>query len=262
MKKIVAFTIVCLLAAGMIGCEQNEREYFDTDYSALNIWVGLANAPAEALTYNFVTHNDMDAVTFYARISGKATGYDRTFTLEAVAGHIDKVEFFTQEYTIPAGEYSASFPIYFAKPANYSEFRYSEGYLVFKVKSDYFAEGARSDRGVNMNRLHFVFQNNVTKPYNWDSDTYPMQPGGLRYYFGSYSDVKYEFMIKTLGLTDIRPLVSGDAAEYPDNVYSHVEVNFFVTKCRSALSLFNADPANIASGKAPLTDEFGFPVSF
>jgi hypothetical protein len=253
---------VCLFAASMGGCKQNELNYFDESYSALNIWLGLADRPTDNLVYNFAYRHDMDEVTFYARITGKAVDYDRPFTLKAIAGHLDKVHVYTYDYVIPAGAYTANFPIRFGKPPFYSEFRYEDGYLVLKVESEHFAEGAKSGNNVNMDRLLFILLNGVTKPFNWDSDTSPYL--SLTRYFGTYSDVKFEFIIQTLGISEFRSLYSSgyvDLSEYPDNVYTHVMMDYFALRCRAALATFNSNPENIALGLAPLIDEHGFPVT-
>ena len=262
MKKIFLAIAVCLFMTSiMSGCKHNEREYFDAEYTALNMWLGSQRTPTETATYNFVHHNDMDYISFYVRLTGVPVDYDRTFNIEAVEGDISKVDYVTEDYVLAAGEYEATFPIYFAKPEDYNEFRDSDGYIVFKLKAgSTFEDGAESTGGIELNRLHIVLQNSVTKPWNWDEDTYPYMP--LANYFGSYSNVKYEFMAGVIGLSDIRVLYGTDLSEEAENVITYLQANYLATKCRTALVEFNADPENIASGKAPLTDEYGFAVTF
>lgn len=252
---------MCLLICSISGCQYNDRELYDTEYTALNIWFGTNRDATATATYNFVNHQDMDSMIFYVRLSGVPADHDRTFALEAVEGDINKVTYVLGNYVLPAGAYSGSYPIYFAKPDNYDQFREEDGYIVFKLKEgSAFKEGAENSNSIALNQLYVILQNSVSKPWNWDEDTYPYR--SLSFYFGSYSGVKYEFIVSTLGLSDFRILYGTDLSEEADNVVTYLQAAYFVTKCQTALIAFNADAENIALGLAPLTDEYGFTVTF
>lgn len=261
MKRISQFIIMCLFLSVMNSCQKNERDFFDIDYSALNIWLGTQTAPIASSYYNFIGHHHMDSVMFHARISGLATDYDRPFTLEVVRGDVDRITYYLGDYMIPAGEIYATFPIHIGKPDGFDSFRYADGTLVFRVKAnEYFSEGAIGTNGVALNRLQLIFQNSVSKPWNWDADTYPYYR--LSYFFGSYSNVKYEFMINTLGISDFRILYGSNLEGQESNVISWAQAAYFQTKCQTALATYNSNSDNIASGRAPLKDENNFEVAF
>ena len=255
MKKIFAAIVICLFIVSMNGCKKNERIYFDTTHTGLNIWFGTSAGTGTVLaqtTYNFAYQKDMDSVIFNARLSGKVADYDRPFTLEAVEGDINKVDYVFGDYMIPAGEYLAQFPIYFKKSANFNEFKDKEGTIVFKVKAnEEFQEGAEERNSINV-----VFKNSVGKPDNWDSEVTSLYRA-LTYYFGIYSDVKYAFLINVTGMSNFRIYYSTSLpAGTPDNVITSSKAQYFNRQCRAALTQYNE------SNTVPLTDEFGNIVEF
>jgi len=237
----------------MNSCTKNERMYFDTTHSALNIWFGTATGAVLAqTTYNFAYQKDMDSVMFNARLSGKVVDYDRPFTLEAVEGDINKVEFVLGKYMIPAGKYIVQFPIYFKKPANFNGFKDKEGSIVFKMKAnDEFVDGAE-----NLNRVTVILKNAVGKPDNWDAEVTSLYRA-LTYYFGAYSDVKYSFVINVTGKSNFRIYYSTSLpAGTPDNVLTSSQAQYMNRQCRAALAKYNE------TNTVPLKDEFGNIVEF
>lgn len=253
MKKIFTVIVICLFMVIMNSCKKNERIYFDTTHTALNIWFGTAAGTVLAqTTYNFAYQNDMDSVMFNARLSGEVVDYDRPFTLEAVEGDISKVSYVLGNYMIPAGAYIAQFPIYFKKPANYNEFKDKEGSIVFKMKANNeFVEGAE-----NLNSVTVILKNVVGKPDNWDGEINSYYRA-LTYYFGVYSDVKYSFIINITGRSNFRIYYSTSLpAGTPDNVITSSQAQYMNRQCRTALAKYNE------TNTVPLKDEFGNIVEF
>jgi len=253
MKKIFTVIVVSLFMIGMSSCTKNERMYFDTTHSALNIWFGTETGTALLqTTYNFAYQKDMDSVVFNARISGRVADYDRSFTLEAVEGDINKVEFVLGNYKIPAGQYFVKFPIYFKKPANYTEFKDKEGTIVFKMKqNNEFLTGAEQ-----FNSITVALKNSVGKPDNWDSEVTSLYRA-LTYYFGAYSDVKYSFIINVTGMSNFRIYYSTTLpAGTPDNVITSSKAQYLNRQCRAALAKYNE------TNTVPLKDEFGNLIEF
>lgn len=249
MKNISIFVFASLLLLAAGGCKQNDRFYFDTEYRALNIWLGdnqLARS-VDSVIYNFAYQKDMDSVMFHVQVAGVPTDTEQTFTLEAVEGDTDKAGYVVGSYTLGAGQYYGTFPIYFRKPDGFNEFRDGNGYIVFRMKSnDTFGEGASST-------LRISLSNNVGKPANWDEAVYPERP--LNYYFGTYSDVKYSFMIQTTGISNFKIVYSMSTGLEP-GVISHLEAAYLQQKCRIALQEYNT------THDKPLTDENGVAVTF
>jgi hypothetical protein len=253
MKKIFTAIVICLFMVSMSGCKKNERMYFDTTHPALNIWFGTtAGTVLEQTTFNFAYQNDMDSVIFNARLSGEVVDYDRTFTLEAVDGDISKVDYVFGDYMIPAGEYLVQFPIYFRKPANFNEFKDEEGSIVFKMKANSeFFEGAQGQNSITV-----TLKNAVGKPDNWDAEVSSYYRT-LTYYFGTYSDVKYAFIINVTGMSNFRIYYSTSLpAGTPDNVIPSSQAQYMNRQCRTALAKYNE------TNTVPLTDEFGNLVEF
>jgi len=239
--------------ASLNSCKKNERIYFDTTHTALNIWFGTTTGTVlTQTTYNFAYQNDMDSVMFNARLSGEVADYDRPFTLEAVEGDISKVGYVLGNYKIPAGQYIVQFPIYFKKPANFNEFKDKEGSIVFKMKANNeFVEGAE-----DLNKVTVILKNAVGKPDNWDAEVTSLYRA-LTYYFGTYSDVKYGFVINVTGMSNFRIYYSTSLPEgTPDNVITSSKAQYMNRQCRAALAKYNE------TNTVPLKDEFGNIVEF
>lgn len=248
MKNNIITAAALLMLLGTGGCSQNDRFYFDTDYRALNIWLGdeMMTRRVDSVIYNFAYHKDMDSVMFHVQVAGLPVASQTVFTLEAVEGDRDKVEYVVGDYTLSEGEYSGSFPIYFRKADGFDEFTDADGYIVFGMKAnDTFQPGAN-------NTLRISLSNSVGKPANWDEAVYPERP--LSTYFGTYSDVKYSFMIQVTGLSNFKIIYSTSNLQ-PGEI-SHLEAAYLQQKCRLALQEYNA------THDEPLTDENDVTVTF
>lgn len=93
------------------------------------------------------------------------------------------------------------------------------------------------------------WSDNVVKPSNWDGLI------SLSAFFGTYSTVKYRFIIDILGVTEFKlqqsgrvPLVEGE--------YSSAMMTDFKIRMKEALAVYNSTHAT------PLTDENGVLVTF
>lgn len=242
MKRIYLLLVWAIL---LCGCSKNDLYYYDADRSALNIWLGTASVAADSVTYNFAyTVTERDSVMFRYRLSGYPADYDRHFELEATEGDGNLVYYSFGDYVVRAGQYEGTFPIYIDKPEGYAEFRGSPGYMVFRLK-----ENTEFEQGANeRSSLRIAFRNYVAKPDNWDSDIYPNMP--LANYFGTYSDVKYGFIIQVTGLSNfrVRYTVSQDP-NLADNEITAIHAVYLRDKCRAALLEYNA------THDEPLLDE-------
>ena len=250
-RKLYVIGVLWVMLIGY-SCEENERYYFDRQYSALNIWLGAKNTPVDSFVYNYAYQAEHDSVIFYVRLTGMPLKEARSFSLEAVEGDIDLVDFSYADYILEAGVNEASFPLYIDKTVDFSGFKDRNGYIVFKMKeNNTFVQGVEE-----YSRLCIILKNGVGKPENWDVATYPYQ--ALSRYFGSYSDVKYSFIIQATGLSNFR--IYYTVAQNPDledNVITHLEAAYLRTKCQLALQEYNNDPE-----KEDLRDENGELVVF
>lgn len=256
--KTVRISILSLAAAfALTACSTDEVERFDPAYEALNIGFGSASDLTQEATFNYSETSGERAVTFYARVTGKAADYDRTFTLEAVDGDLAKTagSYRFDTYVMPAGEVSGEYSIYF-DPAGLPDpdaFVAEDGELVLRVAAnDMFMPGA-----LNQNELRFTLRNSLAKPENWDADAGLYRP--LSRYFGDYSTVKFQFMIehgcpikfRVNYMQGVPTLIDGETT-----VMSESYANYLKQSLQLALEEYNA------THDTPLCDSVGNPISF
>lgn len=248
-----------LLIAAMflaVSCTKEEVPSYDTSLCSLNIWVGTpVGAVYESVTYNYSYAYEEGGVTFYAQISGMPADHDRIFHLEAFGGDSAKVisTIRTEDYVIPAGEIGGTYQVYF-NTQNLSSpdlFTSEDGSINFRVVSnDDFAIGTEGHQSFTV-----ILKNYLAKPDNWDTANYPRVP--LSQYFGTYSRVKYQFMIEHLGLIDFEINYNTQTSyDAETNVVSTAYAIYLQQVMQRALNDYNE------THDAPLTDEFGLPVTF
>lgn len=239
-----------------IGCSEEEVDRYDTSLTALNIWVGTeAGAVYESVNYNYSYAYEEGSVTFYVQLVGMPANHDRTFRLEAFGG--DSVSVVptvrTEDYVIPAGETKGTYKVYFntQKLPAPDLFTTSDGTIHFRmVPNSEFAIGNE-----HYQQFQVVLKNYLAKPANWDSANYPRVP--LSKYFGTYSKVKYQFMIEHLGLIDFEINYNARTSyDEETNVVSASYAVYLQQVMQRALNEYNS------SHEVPLTDEFGLPVTF
>ncbi len=255
-KRNIIYTLGALLIS-LSSCQQNTYEQFDSEYRAVNIWVGTEQNPLDSTSYNFSYSLEQDSLIFYARLIGTLPTSTQSFTLEAYEGDIDKVDGAVEigEYTFEPGEYLKQFPILFDPTKLSSEdsayFADNNGYLKFRLKvTDEVVAGAESYQ-----TIHVILKNAIAKPDTWDEAVYPQV--ALYKYFGSYSEVKYKFMIQEIGQVDFKVRYN-QTPDYDEatNTFSSAYAKFLKNKMILALEEYNETHSE------PLTDEFGFPVTF
>lgn len=251
-------TSILLIAALFFAasCTKEEVSYFDTSQCSLNIWVGTpAGAVYEATTYNYSYAYEEGNVTFYAQISGMPADHDRIFHLEAFGGDsaivINTVR--TEDYVIPAGEIGGTYQVHFNSQNLESPdlFTTEDGTISFRMVSDEeFAIGTEGRQSFTI-----ILKNYLAKPDNWDAVNFPMQP--LSKYFGTYSRVKYQFMIEHLGMIGFEINYNATTAYNEEtNVISTAYATYLQQVMQRALNEYNA------THDTPLIDEYGIPVTF
>lgn len=256
MKKTIQYIMCVLCLTATIACQKEEVMKFDSSMSGLNIWVGTSTGSIyEETTYNYSYAIEEGSITFYTRVYGVPTEYDRTFRLEPFGEDISQIipTIRTEEYVIPAGAISGEYKVYFNSQKLPSEDLFSEidGKVSFRmVKNNNFETGAE-----NMQSFTVVLRNRIAKPNNWDSANYPLV--ALSKYFGTYSKVKYQFMIEHIGLIDF--IISYSAATSIDeatNTISPAYAVYLQQMMQQKLIEYNT------THDYPLTDENGNPVIF
>lgn len=246
--------VLCLTAT--IACQKEEVMKFDSSMSGLNIWVGTSTGSIyEETIYNYSYAIEEGSITFYTRVYGVPTEYDRTFRLEPFGENISQIipTIRTEEYVIPAGAISGEYKVYFNSQKLPSEDLFSEidGKVSFRmVENKYFETGAE-----NMQSFTVVLRNRIAKPNNWDSANYPLV--ALSKYFGTYSKVKYQFMIEHIGLIDFIITYSASTSiDEATNTISPAYAVYLQQMMQQKLIEYNATHDD------PLTDENGNSVIF
>ena len=247
----------------IISCSQESVPTYDTNESHLNIWVGTAAGIVyESVSYNYSYAYEEGSVTFYAQITGMPADHDRTFRLEpfgpAAAQVAPSVR--DEDFVIKAGAIGGTYQLHFntqllPDPTLFSE---KEDTVLFRmVPNDEFELGTEKHQ-----EFTIIVKNFLSKPDNWDrvptrNDMLIFKP--LKDFFGDYSRVKYQFMIQVLGLIDFQIQASmGSLPSYVEetNTVSATYANQLVQKMQQALAEYNA------THDTPLTDEYGYPVTF
>ena len=169
-----------------------------------------------------------------AQIMGEAENRDRVVNLSVdPARTTADASLYTvpSTVTIPAGAVKATFPVILKRSA---ALQTKTVRLYLQV-----AESADFKAGVNEeNHIKLIWSDVLQKPKNWDT---------LEPFFGTYSDVKYRFMLAN----------SNGAGEFSTETMSWAMLNSYRILFQNALNAYNAaHPGN------PLTDENNQLVTF
>lgn len=254
MKKIKYILLSAMVALGMTSCSENEREYFDTNYSALNIWLGTQTSAQDSVIYNYSYRLGEGTVPFQVRVTGLPADHDREFVLEAFDGDLSEAEgsYTLDKYVLPAGEITASFAITFnsQKLKNKESFKSRDGHLKLRVKENTnFATGAGE-----LSVLNIVLKNDISKPATWDGSSWMNH----QTYFGAYSRAKYQFMIQTLNYKNPDFTIAwGSFMGYDEetNSISYQYATVLAQYLQQKLEEYNAEHGTIV-------DDSGTPISF
>ncbi len=256
-KSNKLYLTLALITATVIGCQENEYNTFDSEYKAVNIWVGNQVSVLDSTTFNYSYYLTKDSLMFYARLIGTLSSEPQTFTLEAYEGDLEEAEgsYEIGQYTFYADEYLKEFPIYFdpTKLKDTSAFKEKDGTIKFRLKQEgNFVAGADQYQ-----TIHVTLKNDLAKPDTWDEATYPNVK--LSNYFGTYSETKYKFIIQEIGKVDFK-VAYNMSVEYDEetNTFASYYAKFLKNMMILALEEYNA-----ANPDEPLIDELsGLPITF
>lgn len=254
---------VGLLLITLLSCTYKDVPTYDTTETRLNIWVGTAAGVVyESTTYNYSYAYEEGSVTFYAQITGMPVDYDRTFHLEVFGNDANAVAPTVryEDFVIPAGAIGGTYALHLNTQLlpDANLFSESDGVVEFRVVPDeQFALGTEDHQAFTV-----IVKNYLAKPDNWD--TVPTRNDMLIYfpiskYFGSYSRVKYQFMIEHLGLIDFQIRSSMGAIPAYDEETNTISAAYAVQLqqvMQQALREYNE------THDTPLTDEYGERVTF
>lgn len=249
MKNVIhTIYFVALSVIFISACKKSELVKYDQP-DMLYIHKDFNSATRDSTTYSFAIQSaskQYDTVWVPVRIMGVARDYDREVTLGAVDSLTTAVEGTDYEFInaiVPAGAYTAQLPV---KVLRSIAMKDHELRLTIEIKSSKdFLPGISNSAAISTStpgadtRYLIKINDFLTKPDNWDTR--------LKYYFGTYSQVKYAFVIQATGRA-LFPSSGPDALPYS-------QFSYYQQICKNALADYEAI-------NGPLIDEFGNRVTF
>jgi hypothetical protein len=243
MKRLIY--IALMLTAAITGCKKNERLlYHDIARVQLNDTATINST----FVYEPVT-TTKDTVYVQVNTIGKTTNHDREVKLvqvtekgepfPAVAGvHYVSMDdpSLKKLMVIKADAVSALIPVVLLRDTSLKSNSYR--LRLELTANDQFGLGE-----VQYRRIAIRFSDHLERFFSWRVDA---GQAPAFYTFGKYSTGKHQFMINVLHETI-------DEAWY-QAASSIGALTNYQNLLKSALARFNNDPANIASGKAPLRE--------
>ena len=238
MKKNI-FLLSCLLLL-WVGCSNEDNVWGDTSYARIvgpYIWT----LGTDSMTYTFSTsHSDVKQFTVEAEIyvQGKVADAPRNICLKVDESRTTAqtgTYTFPPEVTLKKGEHSVACPIVINRTEEIKDASYR---LCIEI-----APTGDLKAGVEKeSSLTIVWNDMITKPSNWEDD--------LIEFFGTYSEVKYRFIISTLGVATF---------PYGESDFTWGKMWNYHLHMIAALEEYNDNAAN---PDRPMKDENGGIVSF
>lgn len=247
LNKISVLIIVALGSVFLASCEkdiagyeQDPRLYFFERANDLN------KTRISERTYTFLTLDKeelKDTIYIKVKTMGQVYDYDRYTIGETLTEGSTAIEGTDYDFIpglVPAGEVEGYIAIVL-----YRTERLKSETLVLNLQV---GESADFKAGVVEDELFTVrWSDRLVQP-----DTWP-------YYFGAYSDVKYQFVIDELGIADFPAQLSPRLEPQPGE-FSIADLQDMASTLRIRLREVNA--ANEGKPNYPLSDEHGVAISF
>lgn len=232
--KINYLTVFFFLFA--VSCSKNEELRYPQGKSALNIWLGANTEKPDSLVYNyaFKSLNEVDTIWFSVRLAGLPASEDRKFSLEPTGGDTSlirkDVHYIMPEYVLKAGSYQGVYPILMKRSA---DFKNRDARIIWSIKeNNVFSRGAKEQSG-----LLVIVKDQFSKPANWDVDPQPYFR--LSAFFGTYSNVKFQFITTVIGRAPTFKVRYSGVLVPPEEV-SYTQAQYWQSKCKTELIRYNA----------------------
>lgn len=238
MKKILCGCLLfCGFAAAFTACSTDEDFFYQDEPRVRLVGEKMWAAGTDSVTFSFVAYpssfTEKD-INVDAQIMGDVASHDRTVNLAVEPSKTTASE---SQYSVPttvvvpAGQTKGTFSVKLKRDASLQQ---KAVRLCLKVvDSGDFKPGVNEE-----NHITFIWTDVLSKPNNW---------ADLEPFFGTYSNVKYRFMLENLG----------DEGELSTETMTWAKLNSLRIRFQNALNEYNAaHPGN------PLTDEYGNLVSF
>ena len=247
MRIIQYFLFISFGASLMAGCTKSELQAYE-EPDMVYVYQHASDPNRDSITYSFATKPASlmtDTVKVPLRIMGLSKAINRTVAVRTVTDGTTAKEgqhFSLLPTVIKANEYAGYIPVLVKRS---TDLKTTEVRLTVEViespdfKPGVPASAPQSPRAGGKLTMLVKLNDFLTKPANWDSF--------MSFYFGTFSQVKYAFVIQVTGRSEF--LTSGT------DPVSSSQMTYYKILCKNALAVHNAS-------NPPLTDEFGMPVSF
>ncbi|MGN6418293.1 MAG: DUF4843 domain-containing protein [Pseudobacter sp.] len=235
------YLIVFAMASMLFACKK-EKVPFYSEKDGIAFYTST-DAGADSTSYSFafnVTPKDRDTVFFNMRIVGRKAGHDRMVKVVAGPGTSARlgVDFLLPEGVLPAGQVELKYPVVLLKTPEMATRSFD---IVADVaENNDFILGAigqlpifNNTTTINTRRVKVTVTDRFVQPGYWPS---------VEGVFGAFSQVKLQFMISVLGLSDYSGISFDQQLNFP-------------VKLRQALADYEAL-------NGPLIDENGVRVTF
>lgn len=244
MKQSFKYICGLLLAVGCLSaCKKSDPLRFSAG-DMVYIYKAYGGINNDSIAYSFAVRPDslmQDTIKVPVRIIGLAQPKDRAVAISVVADSTTAIagtDYKLLPCFIPAGAYTADQQVIVYRTARMKN--KSVKLLLEVIASSDFQPGVPDSKvgsGVAGGTTHYriSISDYLTKPDNWDS--------WLGFFFGTYSAVKFKFIIAATGQSII-------PSDLPYGIYS-----VYSTLCKQQLAIYEA-------AHGPLIDENGDVVSF
>jgi hypothetical protein len=238
--KLLLFLFI---AALVTSCTKDERLMYEQDPRVYFLkYPRISQTNPDSVLYTFgikPASQQTDTVYVSLRIMGSPENRDREVNLMALDSSTAKPGYHYNfgPLIIPANEFGATIPVYLFKQPGLKDSIVTL-YLTIGESKDFkpgYTDKANSFQAFDRLLYKISITDQLVKPSNWD--------GTLASAFGTYSKVKYQFMIVSTGKVDWRTGV------FP------ADLNFLAAKVKAAL--LEHEQSN-----GPLIDEAGNRVVF
>ena len=234
-KYIIAVISLCVVFA----CKKQDTMYYEGG-ELISFYIGQYDADSTSYTFAFhPTPKAQDTVFVNMRIQGATQDRPRTIKVKAGEGTTALLgtDFLLPEIQIPANAITVKYPVVIY---NTEKLKDKSLRIVLHVdaSADFQPGGEGQEIGGTkaLNSYKVWFSNKADRPAYWSR---------IQRNFGSFSVVRYQFMIKVMGFSDFSPETIGDYGlfTYP-------------------LVLRQALAKEVAEKGEPIIDENGIKLSF
>lgn len=253
MKRSLIIFAACLMLAAcqkeeLLQYTEKSRVYLSLRRDSLYSKFPLSTAGNIIIDYAPQKSTKLkDTLRLRVQVSGPSSGADRTFSFErnaAIGTAKEGVDFdvLDKNFIMPAGKFNTIVRVVINRNPNMAKQPVSFAYNLkanesFELGPDRDTLNFTSVSAVmNVVAIKVTAKDVVVKPDNWESF--------IKTYFGTYSEVKYRFVIDVLGLTSIPSTTTAS------------RMNTYRNNLRTALTKYNTEHPE------KLKDENGIEISF